>query len=490
MITRHELRKLIEPLSHHHCLYSTLSGAEFRWSDSIPFARVGVKGRTVQVELNRAVWESANDYFKLFVLVHEALHFISGHLWPETIEYVAGTKFHLLSKYERMALAYAVDVVVNNIVTEHLHLDRHVIDPDEKFIWAQTVFRKLVGDEVEPWRTIRMTASYRTYADAMTQTIEVRRRMCAESGRLGLDAYFSIFCQIFETYEPKNLSEEVERHAKEMGESKAGGNKQSDGHGESPEDRAWVADKIKKDRKFDRSVKQMFKDAQDPKTVLKVKRLMAAVSHGHEGGEGHKVMDLNDPVKSTRMWADVIRKWDLVAQHAGGLGTDWTNSRMAHSLLPKNLILPRLKAPSPDFKRTKVAVFLDFSGSCRNLSMRFLRLALTIPKTRFDVRLFQFATRTVELDKWSIADLMGDPRSLAGSSTRFGPIMDVVEKDAEMKAVFVITDGEAPPIYPKEGRRWSWFVANTPDFIDGKMGWVGDNGGSIIRVIDMGGRAQ
>lgn len=171
-------------------------------------------------------------------------------------------------------------------------------------------------------------------------------------------------------------------------------------------------------------------------------------------------------VKKTqkRKWESVIKKWSIVKvkniEHSEERW-DLINRRFLPVLLKKNFKIPtenELDARYLDPQKILVFFFLDCSGSCYHLKNRFYNAAHSLPKDRFDVRLFSFDTQVQELD-------YNGGKIYGGGGTSFSiierKIQSIVksEKRKYPDSVWVITDGYGDSVTPEIPKNWHWFLS-------------------------------
>lgn len=163
--------------------------------------------------------------------------------------------------------------------------------------------------------------------------------------------------------------------------------------------------------------------------------------------------------KPKKKWESVIISWTKNRLKYDEKELEqWNKLNRRLAALNSNLLLPS-NIDFDDFHNSKdkieVWFFLDTSGSCFHLSDRFLSAAASIPKKRFDVRLFCFDTFVAEID-------LKDAKFYGGGGTSFHILEEKILKETAERlypdAVFVITDGFGTNVNPKFPQRWHWFL--------------------------------
>jgi len=164
-------------------------------------------------------------------------------------------------------------------------------------------------------------------------------------------------------------------------------------------------------------------------------------------------------VKPKKKWESVIKNWmKNRLKYDEKEFEQWTKLNRRLNCLCSNLLLPS-NVDFLDFHtiKEKISVwfFMDTSGSCFYFANRFLKAAASIPKKRFDVRVFCFDTSVAEIS-------LEDPKFYGGGGTCFHILEDKILKDHKDRlypdAVFVLTDGYGSRVNPRFPQRWHWFL--------------------------------
>ncbi len=160
-----------------------------------------------------------------------------------------------------------------------------------------------------------------------------------------------------------------------------------------------------------------------------------------------------------RKWETVIKNWSLKYLRQDIQDKEqWAIRNRRYVALPDDMFLPtEIEEENYDKDRLPVFFFMDTSGSCYGYKERFFSAALSLPKDRFDVRLFCFDTKVKETT-------LESGRIYGGGGTYFhiieGHIRRVMAEEgiAYPEAVFLITDGWGDPVKPLHPDRWFWFM--------------------------------
>lgn len=175
------------------------------------------------------------------------------------------------------------------------------------------------------------------------------------------------------------------------------------------------------------------------------------------------------PVKPKQKWETVIKRWmRKFLPNDFDTYEHWARVNRRLVMIPDDAMLPTEMElqDKEDEGKIDVDFYLDTSGSCVHLAARFFKAAKTLPKRRFNVRLFCFDTQvydvTPEMEK------KGKVRGGGGTSFRIieENIQKRTKKEAALKgkavkypeAVFVISDGYGDAYKAQKPERWHWFL--------------------------------
>lgn len=167
-------------------------------------------------------------------------------------------------------------------------------------------------------------------------------------------------------------------------------------------------------------------------------------------------------VTPKKKWESIIFKWSLKYLREGlDEHEQWARLARRFELLPQDILLPsEMEDESKDFDRIPVHLYMDTSGSCIKYKARFFRAALSLPKDRFDVRLFCFDTRVEETT-------LESGKIYGGGGTAFhiieANIQKIIQKEKKgyPEGVFIITDGMGNNVNPEQPEKWHWFLTRT-----------------------------
>lgn len=365
-------------------------------TDKIPTAAVQFdkEGRFINFLFNEKFWQECDDYKKMFVICHEALHIVLQH----------GTRF--LENVNNQIANIAMDIVVNHSLVRDFGFIRSEVDPNTDYCWVDTVFKdkKYLGF---PYPDDESTEFYYN---------EIEKKLQEENNGEGSN-------------------------------SNGKGNQLVDDHsgvsdGELEEIVKEAIDSL------DESEKQQLKDS-----LSKIKKAGTATGNW---------MNINK-IKQVRKrkWETVIKKWQMqIRKLAEAEKEQWIRKSRRMNSYHNGLILPsdaEIECFSMHKNKVNVHFFLDTSGSCINLAERFFTAANSLPKEKFNIRLFCFDTRVEEVD-------LSAGKIYGGGGTSFDIIENKIQEEKKKTnkypaAVFIITDGMGTKVTPEFPNRWHWFLS-------------------------------
>jgi predicted metal-dependent peptidase len=160
--------------------------------------------------------------------------------------------------------------------------------------------------------------------------------------------------------------------------------------------------------------------------------------------------------KKKRKWESVIKKWSLFKiKQTQKEVEQWARLNRRLSMLSKEIFLPsEMETEEAQKQKDKIEVcfFLDTSGSCWDLKDRFFTAANSLPKQKFNVKLYCFDTEIWETT-------LESKRVYGGGGTSFAILESFIQKlDKHPDGIFVITDGYGDFIKPKKPKNWHWFL--------------------------------
>ena len=395
--------RLKEKLACHHSIfYKIVEMGKPYLTDKIPTAAVQFdkEGKFISFLFNEKFWKECDDYKKMFVICHEALHVVLKH----------GTRF--VQNDNKDIANMAMDIVVNHSLVRDFGFIRSDIDANNEYCWVDTVFKdkKYLGF---PYPDDESTEFYYNEIEKQGKCNNKNEGGCNKEGSNG-----------------------------------GNGNGLVDSHdGISDEDLQEIVNKAVDN--LDEDEKNHLKDS-----ISKIKNA------GTETGDWFNI----NPVKvsSKRKWETIIKKWEMKSRRLTQIEKEqWIKKARRMSSFNNGLILPsnsEVECLHSVNNKTNVFFFLDTSGSCIHLAERFFTAANSLPKEKFEIKLFCFDTSVKEVD-------IKSQKVYGGGGTSFNIIEREIQKiKLETKkypsSVFIITDGYGDRVKPEFPNRWHWFLSD------------------------------
>jgi predicted metal-dependent peptidase len=379
---------------HHSLFYKIVEMGKPFFTDKIPTAAVQFdkEGKFINFLFNEKFWEKCDDYKKMFVICHEALHIVLQH----------GSRF--LEGVDNKISNIAMDVVVNHSLVRDFGFIKEDVDSNNEYCWVDTVFKdkKYLGF---PYPDDESTEFYYN---------------------------------------------EIEKQK----ENNGGGNGNGDSNGKLVDDHSGLTDE-----QLEEAVKQTI----DQVDASEKQQLSDAINNIKNAGvDKGSWMTINKVKKSRKKkWESIIKKWQFETLRFSSIEKEqWIRKSRRMSGFYNGLILPsnaEIECFHLSKNKTDVYFFLDTSGSCINLAERFFTAANSLPKEKFNIRLFCFDTKVEETD-------LSSGKIYGGGGTCFSIIEDCIQKE-KLKhkkypsAVFIITDGMGTKVTPEHPTRWHWFLS-------------------------------
>lgn len=386
------------------------------FTDRVPTAAVAFdkEGDCIEFLINKEFWDSKTLTQKLFIICHECRHLILNHG-------KRGVRIMLKGKDHAVRANTAMDLCINEELVSRFGFVRSEIDPDNRFVWMDKV-EEAVGESLPSNRCFEF------YYNKLGKASDDAFKPSPGGG-------------------PPQVGETLDDHS-----------------GFTESETGDVSDEVMK--RMDEELDDAEREALD--TMMNDERNSmhrdvpaSETGKGMMAGDsplGHKYKLKREPVKVKRKWESIIKKW--ASKHMALVETtvdQWARLARRYNILPRGLSLPSEfedDAFVRENKKVDVWFFLDTSGSCIQLANRFFRAARSLPKHRFNVKLFCFDTKVYETDlKSRIVK--------GGGGTRFDIIETYINKHATKypDAVFVITDGAGNQVNPKKPQVWHWFLS-------------------------------
>ena len=466
-----EWQKISIILQDHHALfYKIWEMGKPVFSKSIPTACVTFdqQGEFVYFIFNPEFWNSLDDYNKIFVICHEALHIIFEH----------GLRFKDSKNREQANVA--MDVVINHTLLRQFGFDRSKIKDADELCWVDTVFGKnykingiVLSDSETAEKYLNLLQNRKlNNKKAKSQNAQSdHANGSSENGKDQEGDQDSQNNQGDNSNKKSNFPRTVDQHVFNNPDAQNGNHQAHDKLVQNIA--ASMSDEDKK------SIKNTM--GKHANMGFGSSNPFAPAGLGH-GGMNHHVIDQNIKVK--KKWESIVKKWTTTRMSEVSKEVEqWARKHRRFSMVGENLFLPTemdIDTIGPDKKKLEIWFFLDTSGSCWHLKDRFFAIAKSLPKKFFKCNLFCFDTKITPTDLVTRA-------MYGGGGTCFAQIERYIQTELQNRklnnkkakypdAVWVMTDGEGTLVNPQHPERWFWFLQPhgkplkyfTPQFIPEK----------------------
>lgn len=397
---------------HHSIFYKIVEIGKPCFSDKIPTAAVQFdkEGKFINFVFNEKFWEKCDDYKKMFVICHEAMHIILNH----------GARF--AEKSDMRTANIAMDVVVNHSLVRDFGFIRKEIDSKNEYCWVDTVFKdkKYLGFD---------------YPD---------------------DESTEFYYNQIEKNKKDNRSGNGQGNGGKGNEEKQNNNNQGEGSGE--ENKLVDSHEELNNEELEKVVNDVIDSLDNEEKKQFVDNMKNIKDAGSALGGWITIPEIREIKK--RKWETVIKQWEINCQKITDAEREqWIRKSRRMNTFKSDLILPstsEVECFHKDKNKINVFFFLDTSGSCVHYAERFFTAANSLPKDKFDIRLFCFDTSVVETN-------IKSRNVYGGGGTIFSIMEDKIQQEKLKtkkypKAVFVITDGYGSQINPEFPDRWHWFL--------------------------------
>lgn len=397
-ITNDEWMKISADLEGHHSLFDLCwQMGRPVFTDAVPTAavRFNPEGDYLEFLFNPDFWLSQTHYERLFIIAHECLHVALNH----------GRRTINQLQANADVVNALLDIVVNHTLVNNFGFDRSQIGDQANLCWVDTIFPdkpNMPTDEAFEY--------YYNLLPVIPQDVfllDDHSALNTASSGAGGGAVGKLNRELSEE-EKQSLREMLEKHQPKDGsppeKGGLGGGEAGTGFG------GWTFAKV-----------------------------------GYVG------------VK--KKWETVIKEWSLKHLREDSQDNEqWARVHRRFSLMSGGLMLPsEMEEDAFEKDRLPVFFFLDTSGSCWGYNDRFFKAALSLPKDKFDIRLFCFDTKVQETT-------LESKKIYGGGGTNFGVIESHIQKVVSQEcieypsAVFLITDGCGSHVQPAKPSQWFWFL--------------------------------
>lgn len=382
-------------------------------TDKVPISAVSFDnlGKQINFLINPDGWQELSNVQRDFIISHECMHCILYH----------GVRASAISVEDRELANIAMDIVINHFLVDSANFKREEIDPTNKYCWIDTVF----GAE-----NVQSGETFEYYFDLLKK----KDNALAKSGGAS----------------PNDKSVNGKQQIGVPGK----GSSLVDSHDflESFDDKA--IDSILKESSFNTPAKDLDKFVQK-QIDNDLKDL--CTSRGMSPGSMSVFVNI-EYVRPKKKWETVIKKWAKKVESSNEI-EQWTKPDRRMVSMSNEFFIPTwIEDENKKKDRITVWFFQDTSGSCAHLAKRFFKAAKTLPKDRFDVKMFCFDTSVYETSLES-----GKLYGFGGTS--FTCIENYINVRCRRdnipypKSVWVVTDGYGDNVAPLNPERWHWFLS-------------------------------
>ena len=386
---------------HHNIFYKfwEIGKPNFVSDTSTAYVSFTNEGELMEYCFNFDYWESLDNYQRSFVICHEILHLLLEH----------GLRGMDAFKSNSKLANIAMDIVDNHLLVNSYGFDRKKIKDDKKLCWVDTIF---------PESNVSEKESFETYFNLLKNNNDKNSSLSQQSP----DDHSKM-----QGEKAKDISENFFNKINDMMDSL------------SDDEKKQIKDIID-------SIPDSYKENSPAGSVAGNLKIQISANN----------------VKPKKKWETVIKKWaNYHITTSSKEQEQWARINRRFITLNSDFFIPtemEIEAKSEDKKKIDVWFFQDTSGSCISFADRFFKAAKSLPKDKFNVRMFCFDTQVYETSLES-----GMLYGFGG--TRFDIIESRIqglmksEKANYPKAIFVITDGlgnQVKPLYPQN---WYWFLS-------------------------------
>lgn len=417
-LSNEEMRKMALRLETYDAVFSQL------WQLGVPELTEEVAtaavifdplGEKLQWKINPKFWEKQSDVKKDFIVCHEMMHVI--------LEHGRRAKDALALNIEQQIINVTMDVVINEMLINRFGFSRSVIDPKKIYCWLDTVFKN-------PKNRIP-NKNFEFYLNLMKKYVKFKI-VILQSNCKGTSDTGGVVT---------NKGTIMDDHSKLPTGDTASKIAERIGSRLSNEEKDNFCRKIKDD---------------DPNVT--------GINAGNKAGSFSKTMEKMKVKVKKRKWEALIKKCLKNCLSDGPEETWITDFNRRIQVIGKSkMIIPtEINGEGHDRNKVSAYFFLDTSGSCTGLASRFWKLAMSVPKDRFDLKLRCFDTRVYAVNE-------KDKKLYGFGGTRFNILEEHIQEEIRATnsrypdLVVMVTDGYGNRIFPEKPERWH--VLLTTNFI-------------------------
>lgn len=481
LLDKEERKQIASILSKYDSLfYAVANMSEFHISNATQTAAICLNTETMQPVylFNPDFWKDKNIYGKAFLVCHEILHFVLGHLFrdhqrQDTV--AIKNSFPMLSEKEIHTLINkAMDLSDNHTLLNHYGFEYEKVSYAPDLCWTHTLFpddvnAELLGDSSLSKNKISKRLNYEKYLHLLLKLESLKKsdeqkKQPPEKGDESNSPQ--------EKGNSNNNSTPDQDKSEEKSDEKSQGGNVLDDHDSdvdkdilneeglghlSPLDELddEETDKVKKD--VNETLKKL--DPQSQEKILAV---------GKESGSNMLTFTVPKGV-SNKKWETVCKDMIASIMKMGKKRYDSFNHIPNFMrAMPSTFRLPDYREVdrlTPD--KFKLVVFVDCSGSMSDIIVRLVALLNTIPRDKFDVHFCFFDTKVVPVNanEHGIYENVTIP---SGYGTAFQPCETYIQTQIAQKKwesypdlVWMWTDGAGSVVQPEFAKRWTVFLTKS-----------------------------
>ena len=414
---KYQYREISRVLEKHHAVFYKMweYGTPVITDDpKIPTACLQHDPRSykpLQFCFNRGFWEELDTISRAFVIAHECLHAILRH-GPRS-------KAVMESGADQETVNVAMDVAVNHMLITAFGFERDKVEVAEGACWVDTVFKGQVVSE-----------------------------------NLSFEEYYELL--IKQPNKPSSSNSGKGQPNESKGEELQG----SPGKGQGTSVKRFDDHSGMGDMDIDELMKEVTKGLNNYDISTMNDKIQAL-------GPGNDILSTIDtPVtvslRPSTKWEQIVKRWKKMGYNPPDESEIWTRQSRRICTLPDDAVLPVYDSTDDDdysISRLSAWIFLDVSGSCRELKEQFFMAYDSIPAKRFDKKMFIFADSTTEIFTRGLKENVGSGTSFR---TLAAYVDSKIKKDGIVPdIIMVITDGDSEhPFAYSHPNKWHWFLDN------------------------------
>ena len=483
LLDKDERKQIASILSKYDSLFYAIANmSEFHLSNATQTAAICLNTETMQPVylFNPEFWKDKNIYGKAFLVCHEILHFVLGHLFrnhqrQDTV--AIKNSFPTLSEKEIHTLINkAMDLSDNHSLLNYYGFEYEKVSYAPNLCWIHTLFpddakAELLGDSSLSQNNISNKLNYEKYLHLLLKLESLKKadQSKKQPPKKGEESNSS---QENDNSENEDSAQSNSDNSDKSKDDTQSGGTVLDDH-DSDVDKDILneeglghlsplnelddeeTDKVKKD--VNETLKKLNPDSQEK--ILTVSK---------ESGSNMLTFTVPKGV-ANKKWESVCKDMIASIMKMGKKRYDSFNHIPNFMrAMPSTFRLPdyrEVDRQTPD--KFKLVVFVDCSGSMSSIITRLVALLNTIPRDKFDVHFCFFDTQVVPVhpNEHGMYENVTIP---GGYGTSFHQCETYIQTQIAQKKwesypdlVWMWTDGAGSVIKPEFAKRWTVFLTRT-----------------------------